>query len=352
MLVARSRILYRDLLYRGLSTASSNKVSILNHSLTFVEEHGWGGDALTRGAVSAGFPPTAHAMVFEEGESSLSAGGGEIALVNHFMGECNSQLREKVADRVRSGLWDEEGVSSLERYKAAIRIRLNMNAPYVKCDRWHEAMAVGALPSNALSTAKFLNELTEIICEAGKSGSQAAGGQGATLENNAVATYGERAAVGAVYLSTELYMLSDKSEDFAGTWAFLDSRMGEIGTVGETVAGRANPSDAVVAAGAGAAAVGGALVSLAGPAAVGLVGALGAGGGSLLPSLLNTLNGMAGTSANESQGGTANFTSKTQDSQYNEWVEEENDGGTDEQKDKQRRTKSELNWDAGAVFPK
>ena len=122
-----------------------------------------------------------------------------MALVNHFMSKCNKDLREKVTERIRTGVWDEEGVSTLDRYKAAIRIRLNMNAPYVLGDRWHEAMAVGALPGNAIKTAGYLNELTAIICEAGKSGG---GGEGGNF--NPVAEYGERAAVGAVYLSTEV----------------------------------------------------------------------------------------------------------------------------------------------------
>jgi len=39
------------------------------------------------------------------------------------------------------------------------------------------------------------------------------------------AWYTKRASLAAVYLATELYMITDKSHGFQDTWAFLDRRM-------------------------------------------------------------------------------------------------------------------------------
>ncbi|GMH62958.1 hypothetical protein TrRE_jg5128 [Triparma retinervis] len=299
---------------------------------------------MTRGAVSVGLPPTAHAIVFEEGENALASGGGEVALVNHFMDKCNKELDQKVRERIASGAWDEEGLTVVDRYKAAVRIRLNMNAEYVRGERWHEAMAVGALPSNAARTAGFLNELTGIICEAGRSGG-ADEGAAPRAAANPVAEYGERAAVGAVYLSTELFMLSDGTPDFSGTWDFLDGRIGEITTLQSAAGGDLSPSDAVVAAGAGAAAIGGAIVSLAGPLAVGMAGKI--GGGDVGAGIMGFLNGMKGGGSfhgGEEQQEMRKEGGEGTTGKYNEW-EEEGKEGKEGKGDK-------IGFDAGAVFPK
>ena len=38
-----------------------------------------------------------------------------------------------------------------------------------------------------------------------------------------------------VYKSTEIFMLQDKSEDFQDTWAFLDRRVEDFGTLGKAL---------------------------------------------------------------------------------------------------------------------
>ena len=154
-------------------------------------------------------------------------------------------------------------------------------------------------------------------------------------------------------------MLTDKSPDFAGTWSFLDSRMSEIGTVSSTVTGSGNPSDAVVAAGAGAAAIGGALVSLAGPAAVGIVGTVAAGGKEVIPSLINAITGIMGDYG-ETKGRTGERGEGGEDGEdgwrresedYNSW-QQEDFKTTTTNADGNRTTANESNvaFDAGAVF--
>jgi ubiquinone biosynthesis protein COQ9 len=49
--------------------------------------------------------------------------------------------------------------------------------------------------------------------------------------------YTKRGLAAAVYGSTELFMLQDQSEDLAETWAFLDERLAEVGTLGRAAGG-------------------------------------------------------------------------------------------------------------------
>lgn len=47
--------------------------------------------------------------------------------------------------------------------------------------------------------------------------------------------YTKRMSLAAIYKSTELFMLQDKSEDYVDTWGFLDRRMADVITVGKAV---------------------------------------------------------------------------------------------------------------------
>lgn len=49
--------------------------------------------------------------------------------------------------------------------------------------------------------------------------------------------YTKRASLSAVYASTELFMTTDKSSDFAMTEEFLDRRLEAAQTIGSTVGG-------------------------------------------------------------------------------------------------------------------
>jgi len=46
--------------------------------------------------------------------------------------------------------------------------------------------------------------------------------------------YTKRATLSAVYASTEVFMTTDKSEDFQDTWEFLDRRLGDVHSLGKT----------------------------------------------------------------------------------------------------------------------
>lgn len=47
--------------------------------------------------------------------------------------------------------------------------------------------------------------------------------------------YAKRAALASVYSATELYMLTDYSAEFADTWDYLDRRLKDMVSIGETI---------------------------------------------------------------------------------------------------------------------
>ena len=84
----------------------------------------------------------------------------------------------------------------------------------------------------------------------------------------------QRTAIGALYISTELFLLTDTSLDYQDTWEFSKSRIAEM----HLLANSANwnsvaTGDTAIAVSAVATSLGGAVVSLLQPAARGAVSA-------------------------------------------------------------------------------
>ena len=82
-------------------------------------------------------------------------------------------------------------------------------------------MALGALPQNASNTVKSLATLVDDIWYA--AGDLSTDGS----------WYMKRAVLTGVYVSTELFMLTDKSEGYQATWDFLDERLHEAAGLGD-----------------------------------------------------------------------------------------------------------------------
>jgi ubiquinone biosynthesis protein COQ9 len=98
-----------------------------------------------------------------------------------------------------------------DRLKTAVRVRLRLQAPYAAS--WAQAMALGALPANLPNTLRAQAELVDEMWHL------------ADDRSTDVSWYTKRLVLGGVYSSTELFMLTDRSPDFADTWAFLDRRL-------------------------------------------------------------------------------------------------------------------------------
>ncbi|KAF8393650.1 hypothetical protein HHK36_021896 [Tetracentron sinense] len=116
-------------------------------------------------------------------------------------------------DRIDSG----EELSNLilsDRISKIVRIRLEMQAPYIS--KWPQALSIQAQPMNVPTSFKQRAMLVDEIWHA-------AGDQASDID-----WYVKRTVLGAIYSTSEVYMLTDVSPDFRDTWAFLDHRIRDV----------------------------------------------------------------------------------------------------------------------------
>jgi len=214
--------------------------AILDAALAHVHARGFSIPALTQGAKDCGFESTAvlHGM-FDN---------GGMAVLDHL---CRSQTAAMVEEVSKLPLHD---MTALERVQCAMKSRLEMNKPYL--DIWASAMALGASPEHLATTHAHIAHTVDCMWEI------------AGVNSDEATTYTKKVALGAVYVSTELFMLSDQSLEHEHTWAFMDRRLNDLlnlqglplelaskATVGLAVLGKAlqslSPLTAAAAASAG-----------------------------------------------------------------------------------------------------
>lgn len=122
-----------------------------------------------------------------------------------------------LADRAMADEMQARGAMAMkvrERITLAVRVRLEQAEPHREAVR--RALAVQAIPTNALSAARTLWRTADAMWRAA--------GDTATDYNH----YTKRAILSGVYSATLLYWLQDESEGRQATWAFLDRRIGDV----------------------------------------------------------------------------------------------------------------------------
>lgn len=272
--------------HRLLSATSNQRVleqrrhDILTHALQRVNDEGWTEDAIATGTLDAGLPPSYIGQA-----SSATSPFGSADLVAFFMEECNKNLGRQLMEE--NNVRQEQGgnvtgstVESVSlRINKALQMRLSMVLPFVTSNRWHEGMAIGALPQNAYRTAQQLDGMATIVLE-----------QVLGKENSNNPT--QRAAIVAAYAAAELHLLSDgkngivsgnslslSGERYHATWTFLEARSAEVtrfivdGVQLPSFNGVPLPNpNHVMAASAVASSLAGAALSLAAPSAAAVAG--------------------------------------------------------------------------------
>ncbi|KAJ4708773.1 putative Ubiquinone biosynthesis protein COQ9, mitochondrial [Melia azedarach] len=169
---------------------------VLQASLRHVTKLGWSEAAMIAGARDAGLSPSVIGS-FPRKEASL---------VEFFMDDC----LQKLIDRVDSDK-DLQNLIPSERVSKLVRIRLEMQAPYIS--KWPQALSIQAQPLNVPTSIKQRAMLVDEIWHA------------AGDESSDIDWYVKRTVLGGIYSTTEIYMLTDSSPDFHDTWRFLDDRV-------------------------------------------------------------------------------------------------------------------------------
>jgi ubiquinone biosynthesis protein COQ9 len=181
------------------------RFQILNCSLEEVKKYGWTMEAISMGAKAAGYLNVTHGILEN----------GIIDLVYFFVTHLNRELVLKLSKL------DLSRMTLKEKLFTMIQLRLQMLIPYIQT--WSQALALLALPQNLpQSTESLAILIDEMWYQAGAS-------------HVDFDWYTKRLSLGAVYVATELHMLTDASKDFADTWKFLERRLDDMSSCSQTL---------------------------------------------------------------------------------------------------------------------
>ncbi len=187
----------------------STRRDILQAALLQVHEHGWSEDAIAAAVVSQGLPITLTGLV------------NTSDLISFAMQTANEQFRTELEQTYLpqwSNAADGSHTTPLpDRLVQAIQARLTWILPFVQSRTWHDGMALGAMPYNILTTQAQLRDMIQDLTQA-------------VMKGERDISWGplEQTAIGAVYVATELHLLTDTSPDYSDSWIFLRDRVSEL----------------------------------------------------------------------------------------------------------------------------
>ena len=186
---------------------------LLQAALVHVPFDGWSWRSLRAAAADLGLAPGLARRLFPQ--------GGDDLLV-HLEGWADRQMLARI---------DPAELASLRlraRIARLVRTRLEVLTPHREALR--RATAARWLPGNAVAATVSLWRTVDLIWEL--AGDRA----------NDASYYSKRALLAAVWTSTFLVWLDDRSESLEATWAFLERRIDNVLQIGQV---RARIEDAV-----------------------------------------------------------------------------------------------------------
>ena len=185
----------------------ADREALLTAILDHVPFDGWSESAFKIGAKDAG-------ISIEHALNAFPGGMAEVLAFYHKSADrwmIEALLREPLAEmKIR------------DKIATAVRLRLEQNYAHREAVRFGCSFLM--LPQHAPLAAKLLYRTVDAIWYAI--------GDRSTDFN----FYTKRGLLAAVYSSTVLYWLNDKSSDCTSTWAFLDRRIGEVMLVPKAIA--------------------------------------------------------------------------------------------------------------------
>lgn len=198
------------------SSLEQVKLELLDSACTnFVHQHGWTNETIVEAAATL------------SGSSSLSIAGTlqPSDLIRHCMIQWNQQLRQEldIQNQKHEPSLSTERSRRQDLIVMALQRRLEMELPYIQSKTWSQAMALGAHPNNVVEIQSILHEMIDIVLEKTRGVTESMGPSSSTRQ--IVHGASERVTLGAVFVATELHLLSDTSPGFADTWTFLRHRV-------------------------------------------------------------------------------------------------------------------------------
>ena len=172
---------------------------LIEAALDHVPFDGWSAKALNAGAKDQGLAETDVLRAFP---------GGLADAADHFADWTDRRMLAELAKL------DLDAMKVRDRVAAGVRLRLELNAAHREAMR--RLLSFLALPPNAPLAARMTWRTCDHIW-------RAAGDRAADFNH-----YTKRGLLAPVYTSTILYWLSDTSDGFEDTWAFLDRRISDV----------------------------------------------------------------------------------------------------------------------------
>ncbi|KAL6751720.1 COQ9-domain-containing protein [Haematococcus lacustris] len=174
---------------------------LLDAALPHVGLYGWSNGALEAAARDLGLSPAVIGLLPR----------GKARLVEHFMQQCNQQVAAQLQEQRSKGLL--EGLPQRAILAQALRHRLRLITPHI--DSWPQALACVAHAPHAPHALRLLSAwVDEVWALAGDTSTD-------------LSWYSRRALLAGVYVSTELYLLTDYSPGFRDSWQALERRLDE-----------------------------------------------------------------------------------------------------------------------------
>lgn len=184
----------------GASPKADIKNEILKAALHFVPQHGWTWKSIAAGANSLGLSTVAHGLF----------PGGNLDLITFFYLTCNDALEMQLSSDIQKSSPRGASKDKIAFIQDAVWKRLLLMAPHK--ETWAQALGILALPQNMPVALSNLLDLLDIIWHEAGDGS---------IDMN---WYYKRLTLAALYQSTELVFVEDKSADFSQTLEFLERR--------------------------------------------------------------------------------------------------------------------------------
>ena len=179
---------------------------LMQAAVQHVAFDGWSGQALIAGARDLGLSAAEAHNLFP---------GGARELLEVFSAEMDRRMLETME---RQPL---EEMRVRDKVALGVRSRLELLEPYR--EEVQRGLSFLALPPNAILGSRLVWRTCDAIWYAA--------GDTATDYNY----YSKRSLLAGVYSSTLLYWLSDRSENYAATWDFLDRRLTDVLKIGGTL---------------------------------------------------------------------------------------------------------------------
>lgn len=186
--------LYRPVTLRRFSDASFEepvRKDIIRNALLHVHEYGWTDECIVKAVKELGLPPLSHRIV----------GRGASEMVQYVLEEKLSYVNNNMSLKVESDRVVSE--FSQERLQSAIDLHLDYILPYRA--HWAEAIALSLTPAEMPFTAKAVFQLSDDLC------------MHSGIRSSRLDWYYERAILTALYSATELYLLTDTSDNLSDT---------------------------------------------------------------------------------------------------------------------------------------